>query len=209
MPQVAAPSARTRVRRSPARGAYDRATVDAVLDEAYVASVAVVDDGWPVVVPMAHVRDGDRLLLHGSTASRLVRRLAAGEPACATVTLLDGLVLARSAFHHSMNYRSVVVLGRGIALEGDALRAALDRFTERVAEGRSAFVRSPSERELAQTAVVALPLDEASAKVRTGGPNDDPEDLALDVWAGVVPLQLRRGRPQRHTAAPSGAGGAT
>jgi uncharacterized protein len=196
MPQTA-PSERSRIRRAPSRADYDRATIDAILDEALVAHLGFAVDGQPYVIPTLHARSGDTVYVHGSAASRMVRTLAAGTPACLTVTLLDGLVLARSAFHHSMNYRSVVVLGRARLVEGDAeRREALRVFTERLVPGRWDEVRPPSRQELKGTRVLALTLDEASAKLRRGGPVDDDEDYALDVWAGVVPLTLERGTPE-------------
>jgi nitroimidazol reductase NimA-like FMN-containing flavoprotein (pyridoxamine 5'-phosphate oxidase superfamily) len=193
---TAAQSSRSRVRRAPARADYDRATIDAVLDEGLVAHLGISVDGEPYVLPTLHARVGDVVYVHGSSASRLVRVLDAGAPACLTVTLLDGIVLARSAFHHSMNYRSVVVLGTARAVSGDAERtAALKAFTERLVPGRWKEVRPPSQQELKATQVLAMTLDEASAKVRTGPPIDEDEDHALDVWAGVVPLALTPGAP--------------
>ena len=200
------PSERTRVRRLPARGAYDRATIDAILDEGIVCHLGVVVAGAPVVIPTGYARDGDRLLLHGSRTSASMRALAAGAEACVTVTLVDGLVLARSAFHHSMNYRSVVVLGTGVEVAEPADKAdALTRLTEHLVPGRSQDARGPSARELELTTVVALPLDEASAKVRTGGPVDDEEDHAMAVWAGVIPLALRPSAPVDDTTVAPGA----
>ena len=195
--QRKAPSDRTRVRRAPKRARYDRDTIEAILDDALVCHVGFVADGRPYVIPTLHARVGDTVYLHGSTASRMVRALAAGAPACLTVTHVDGLVLARSAFHHSMNYRSVVVLGsmRLVADRGEKNRA-LEAFTEQLVPGRWEHVRPPSAKELKGTSVLALPLDEASAKVRTGPPVDDEEDLALPVWAGVIPLTLTPGRPE-------------
>jgi uncharacterized protein len=185
------PTPRSTIRRLPDRARYDRATVDAILDEALVCHVAFVDDGQPYIIPSTYARQGDRLVIHGSAASRMVKVLAAGAPACVTVTLLDGLVLARSEFHHSMNYRSVVVLGRASEIvEPDDKRRALEAIVEHVAPGRAPSVRPPSEKELRATRVVAIPLDEASAKVRTGPPKDDDEDYALPVWAGELPLRL-------------------
>jgi nitroimidazol reductase NimA-like FMN-containing flavoprotein (pyridoxamine 5'-phosphate oxidase superfamily) len=182
----------SRVRRLPARAAYDDETVHAILDAALVGHVGLVAaDGRPVVIPMLYGREADVLYLHGSVASRLTRSLATGVDACLTVTLLDGLVLARSAFHHSMNYRSVVVLGRATAVDGDDKRHALRVITEHLAPGRWAEVREPDDVELRKTAVLRLPIEEASAKVRTGGPLDDEADLDLPVWAGVVPLESR------------------
>ena len=193
-----APSERSRVRRVPKRADYDRATVHAILDAARVAHVAVATDDGPVAVPTLCARRGDELLLHGSSASRLYRARAAGAPACASVALVDGLVLARSAFHHSVNYRSVVVHGRARPIsEPEEKAAALQAFVERLAPGRWPEIRGPSPQELKATAVVALPLDESAAKVRTGGPVDEPEDMALEVWAGVVPLQEVEGTPIR------------
>ena len=190
------PSDRTRVRRLPKRGAYDRVTIDAILDEGLICHLGFVVDGEPRVIPTGYARDGDRLLLHGARTSAAMRALAAGAEACATVTLLDGLVLARSAFHHSMNYRSVVVLGRAVELTDPVEKAAaLDCLVEHLVPGRTADARPATSRELDQTTVVALPLDEASAKVRTGGPVDDDDDLALPVWAGVVPLALSHREP--------------
>jgi nitroimidazol reductase NimA-like FMN-containing flavoprotein (pyridoxamine 5'-phosphate oxidase superfamily) len=194
MAASSAPTERARVRRAPARADYDRTTIDAILDEALVAHLGFVVDGQPYVIPTLHARRGDEVYLHGSAASRMVTMLGAGLPACLTVTLIDGLVLARSAFHHSMNYRSVVVLGHARFVEGPEEReAALEAFTERLIPGRWAEVRPPSRQELKGTRVLALSLDESSAKVRTGGPVDDEEDYALDVWAGTVPLTVEPG----------------
>ncbi|MBB4664496.1 pyridoxamine 5'-phosphate oxidase family protein [Conexibacter arvalis] len=193
---AAQPTARSRVRRIPKRGRHDRETIDAILDESLVSHVGFAVDGQPFVIPMLHARLGDRVYLHGSTASRLVRTLAAGVPACLTTTLVDGLVLARSAMHHSMNYRSVVVLGDAVLVEGpDERAAALEAFTEKLIPGRWAEIRTPSAQELKATRVLAMELHEATAKVRSGGPVDDEEDYALDTWAGVVPLALRAGPP--------------
>ena len=185
------PTERTRLRRLPPRGVFEREAVYRILDEALTCHVGFVVDGQPFVIPTIHARVGDRLVLHGSAASRMLRTIAAGIPVCVTVTLVDGLVLARSAFHHSMNYRSVVVLGTAVAVTDDAERlAALEAIVEHVVPGRSREVRPPSAKELKATAVLALPLVEASAKIRTGGPIDDEEDLALPCWAGVIPLRL-------------------
>jgi len=187
---------RTTVRRLPARGVYDRETVYRILDEALICHVGYATGGAPVVIPTIHTRVGDTLYFHGSAASRMLRSLRNGVEACVTVTLLDGLVLARSAFHHSMNYRSVVVMGNGREVtDTDEKRRALDALVEHTVPGRSAIVRAPTASELKQTLVIALPLAEASAKVRTGPPIDDEEDYALDVWAGVVPLSLVKGEP--------------
>jgi uncharacterized protein len=185
------------VRRVPARADYDRATIDAILDEALVGHLGFAVDGQPYVIPTLHARVGDEVYVHGSAASRMVTMLGAGIPACLTVTLVDGLVLARAAFNHSMNYRSVVVLGRARLVEGaDERAAALEAFTERLVPGRWDEVRPPTRQELKGTRVLALSLDEASAKVREGAPVDDAEDYALDAWAGVVPLRLTRGEPE-------------
>jgi uncharacterized protein len=184
------PTPRTTVSRLPKRGQYDRATVYQILDEAFVCHVGFVADGQPVVIPTAYGRLGDLLFIHGSAASRMLRSLAKGIEVCVTVTLVDGLVLARSAFHHSINYRSVVILGRATAVEHpEAKAAALECFTEHLIRGRWAEVRPPSEQELKATMVLSLPLVECSAKIRTGPPLDDAEDLDLNVWAGVLPLQ--------------------
>ena len=192
-----APSPRSRVRRAPKRAVYDRAAVHAILDEAPVCHLGFTDaEGQPYVIPTIHARIGDELLLHGSSASRAFRTGAGGAPVCVTVTIVDGMVLARSAFHHSMNYRSAVVLGTARTVEGDAAKtAALEAFTEKLVPGRWPEVRWPTRQELKGTMVLSLPLDEASAKVRAGGPVDDAEDYALDVWAGVVPLSLAAGAP--------------
>ncbi len=188
---MSGPTPRTTVRRLPERARYDRTTIHAILDEGLVCHVGFVDEGQPFVIPSAYARVGERLVVHGSAASRMVKALAAGTPACVTVTLLDGLVLARSGFHHSMNYRSVVVVGTATELTEPAeKRRALDAIVEHVVPGRVASVRPPSENELRATRVVALPLDEASAKVRTGPPKDDEDDYALAVWAGELPLRL-------------------
>jgi len=185
------PTARTTVRRLPERARYDRATVEAILDEGLVCHVGFVDGGQPFVIPSAYARAGDHLVVHGSAASRMMTALCAGAPACATVTLLDGLVLARSGFHHSMNFRSVVVVGTATEVTDPAeKRRALDAIVEHVAPGRVASVRPPSENELRATRVASLPLEESSAKVRTGPPKDDEADYALPVWAGELPLRL-------------------
>jgi uncharacterized protein len=189
---------RVRVRRHPERGHYDRAAVDAVLDSQLVAHVAFVEDDQPFCVPMLQARVGDRLYVHGSTASRAMRTLAKGVPACVTVTALDGLVLARSAFQHSANYRSVILLGRfrSIAGDGDRLRA-FEAFTNKVVPGRWDEVRAPSPKELKATMVLAMALDEASAKIRTGPPSDDgTPDAELETWAGVVPVVTSFGEPK-------------
>jgi nitroimidazol reductase NimA-like FMN-containing flavoprotein (pyridoxamine 5'-phosphate oxidase superfamily) len=187
---------RSRVTRLPDRGRHDRDLVFAIVDEALVCHVAFVQDQQPFAIPILHARDGDTILLHGSAAGRLLSHLGAGHPVAMAFTLVDGLVMARSAFHHSVNYRSAVVFGRGAPVEGEAEKAAaLERFTERLLPGRWAEVRPPSRSELKGTAVVRIAIESASAKVRTGPPADDEEDLALPVWAGVLPAALRFGEP--------------
>ncbi len=197
MTAAKAPSPRARVRRLPARAAYDAETIAAVLDAGVVAHLGLVIDGQPFVIPTLHARVGDLVYVHGSRASRTLRALGAGAAACLTVTHIDGLVLARSAFHHSVNYRSVVVLGRAIQVIGaDEKLRALRAFMERVTPGRWEEVRPPDERELELTAVLRLDLAEASVKLRAGGPADDEDDLGSPAWAGVVPLHLAAGRPE-------------
>ena len=190
------PTARTTFKRLASRGTYDRATVHAILDEAFVCHVAFAVDGQPYAIPTGYARLGDALYVHGSAASRMVRQLSSGVDVCVTVTLLDGLVLARSAFHHSVNYRSAVVLGRArLVTERDEKLAALQRFTDHVVPGRWGELRPITDQELKGTSVLALPIEEASAKVRTGPPLDDDEDLQWPVWAGVVPLTTTAGQP--------------
>ncbi len=190
------PSPRTTVRRLPERGSYDRADAHAILDEGLVAHVGLAGDDGPVVIPMLYGRQGDRLILHGSPASRLLRGGSKAVDLCVTVTLVDGLVLARSAFHHSMNYRSVVIFGRATAITDlDERRAALGDLVEHIVPGRGADARPPSDKELRGTLVLGLSLAECSVKARTGGPKDDAEDLDLDVWAGVIPLATTVGEP--------------
>ena len=190
------PSDRVRVRRLPARGAYDRATIDAILDEAPICHLGLVEAGQPFVIPTIHARAGDVVYLHGSSASRAMRRAGEGTSVCVTATLLDGLVLARSAFHHTMNYRSVVLLGRARpVVDHDEKLSALRSISEHVLPGRWDEVRPPNEVEMKATSVVALAIDEASAKLRSGGPLDDADDLALACWAGVLPLRLVAGAP--------------
>jgi len=195
-PRAPAPSERARVRRLPKRGAYDRASVHAILDEGLICHVAFAHEGHSVVIPTGYGRDGDVLYLHGSVASRMLRTLAQGLEVAVAVTLLDGLVLARSAFHHSMNYRSVVVFGRARLVDDPAAKlAALRCLSEHLVPGRWDAVRPPTERELKSTSVLALPLDEASAKMRSGPPVDDDADYALPVWAGLLPFELHAGAP--------------
>ena len=204
-PTTKAPSTRTRVRRMPARADYERETVEAILDKAMVAHLGFSADGQPYVVPTLHARVGEQVYFHGSSASRTVRALAAGAQMCLTVTLLDGLVLARSAVHHSVNYRSVVVLGqaRGI-VEPTEKMTAIEAFTERLIPGRWDEVRGPTAKELKAIQVLALPLDEASAKLRVGPPVDDEEDYVLDTWAGVIPVSTVAGEPIPDERLPEG-----
>jgi nitroimidazol reductase NimA-like FMN-containing flavoprotein (pyridoxamine 5'-phosphate oxidase superfamily) len=181
-------SRRSTVRRLSERGRYDPAEIRAILDEGLVGHVGFVENGQPFVIPMSYGRDGDSLYLHGSVAGRLLRALGAGAPLCITVTLLDGLVIARSVFHHSMNYRSVVILGRAeIVSEREEKMLALEKLTEHLVPGRWKDARAPNETELAKTLVLRVSLAEASAKVRTGPPQDGEEDYGLLVWAGVLP----------------------
>jgi uncharacterized protein len=182
---------RTRVTRLPKRGAYDHETAYSILDEGFVCHVGFVMEGCPYVIPTAYARAGDALYLHGSAASRMLRNLAEGVDVSVAVTLVDGLVLARSAFHHSINYRSVVVFGTAEVVESDEEKTeALRSFTEHLVPGRWQDVRPPDARELAATLVLRLPLNEASAKIRIGPPLDDGADYDLPVWAGVLPLRL-------------------
>ncbi len=195
----------------PARGVHDREAIDAILDEALVAHVGFVGESQPYVIPTLHARVGEEVYFHGSAASRTIRALRDGAPACLTVTLLDGLVLARSVVHHSVNYRSVLVLGVARPVEDLTERmAAVRAFTERLIPGRWGEARTPTTKELKAINVLALPLDEASAKIRTGPPVDDEEDYAMDVWAGVIPVHSTAGTPLpdpdlRSGIAPSGA----
>jgi len=178
------------VKREPQRARYDRETIEAILDEALVCHLGFEVGGQPYVIPTLHARVGDRLYVHGSAASRLLRHLAGGARVCVTVTLVDGLVLARSVFNHSVNYRSAVVFGTATLVEDAEKREALRALTEQLAPGRWDEARQPTEQELKATWILSLPIDEASAKVRTGPEEDEPEDLDLPVWAGVVPVHL-------------------
>ena len=190
------PSIRTRVRRLPKRGHYDRATIDAILDEGLVCHVGFVVDGQPFVIPTLHARDGDRVLIHGSAASRMLGTLDDGVDACLTVTLADQLVIARSAFHSSMNYRSVMLLGRARLIEEPAAKLnALQALVEHLIPGRWNDCRQPNAKELKATWILQMPIDEASAKIRTGGPIDDDEDYVLGFWAGVLPMLKGFGKP--------------
>ncbi|HXV63193.1 MAG TPA: pyridoxamine 5'-phosphate oxidase family protein, partial [Vicinamibacteria bacterium] len=181
---------RSTVRRLPKRGSYDEATVHAILDQGMLCHVGLATDDGPVVIPMGYARRGDELLLHGSAKSRLLNDMAKGAPVCLTVTLLDGLVLARSSFHHSMNYRSVVLFGRAEPIRDPREKAAaLDAIVEHLVPGRTKDARGANDRELQATLVVRVPIREASAKIRSGPPVDDEEDLTLSMWAGVVPFE--------------------
>ena len=190
-------SERVRLRRMRERGSHDRAVIDAILDEALIAHLGICDEhGQPFVIPTLHARRGDVVYCHGSSAGRTIRALASGTPACLTVSLIDGLVLARSAMHHSANYRSVMLFGKARAVTDPAeKRVALETAVEHIVPGRVREVRAPTENELRATGVIALPIEEASAKVRTGGPVDDEGDYALRAWAGVIPLVLGAGAP--------------
>jgi nitroimidazol reductase NimA-like FMN-containing flavoprotein (pyridoxamine 5'-phosphate oxidase superfamily) len=183
------------LRRKRERGSYDRNVIDAILDEALIGHLGIVEpDGQPVVTPTLHARSGDVLYCHGAVSSRTLTALASGAPACLTVCLIDGLVLARAAMHHSANYRSVIVMGTATVVEDEARKlAALEAVVEHIVPGRWPHVRQPTTNELKATAVLALPIEEASAKVRTGPPMDDEEDYALSAWAGVIPLFTRTG----------------
>jgi nitroimidazol reductase NimA-like FMN-containing flavoprotein (pyridoxamine 5'-phosphate oxidase superfamily) len=196
---------RTNLKRLAKRGHFDRETVYSILDEGFICHIGFVVDGQPFVIPTGYARVKDKLYIHGSQASRMLRTLANGIEACVTVTLVDGLVLARSAFHHSINYRSVVVFGRAtLVTDSEEKNAALFAFSEQVVKGRWKDVREPTESELKQTSVLCVPLEEASAKVRTGPPIDDEEDYALPIWAGVVPLKLVADEPIKDPRLPEG-----
>ena len=191
-----APTKRTQVARLPKRGDYSEATIYSILDAGFLCHVGFVVDGQPFVIPTGYGRLGSTFYLHGSAASRMLRTLAAGVEVCVTVTLLDGLVLARSAFHHSMNYRSVVLFGTATLVDSpEEKAAALRAISEQIVPGRWDDVRWPTEQELKATKVLALPISEASAKVRTGPPVDDEEDYSLRVWAGVLPFHVQTGAP--------------
>ncbi|HZX27577.1 MAG TPA: pyridoxamine 5'-phosphate oxidase family protein [Telluria sp.] len=195
------PSDRTRVKRAPDRAHYDSATLHAVIDAAYLCHVAFADDNGVHNIPMACWREGNHLYIHGSNGSRMIRRLGGGAQACVTISHVDGLVLARSAFSHSMNYRSALVYGVFEKVEAlEAKRASLEAFMHRLVPGRQADVRPGNDKEFAATTVLRIALDEAACKIRTGGPCDDPEDAELPHWAGVLPFQLRRAAPIAHEA---------
>ena len=184
-----------RVRRLPKRGAYDKETVYGIVDDSLICHVGLIENERPVVIPTIHARDGDSILLHGASTSRLLNHVAAGHDICITVTHVDGLVLARSVFHHSMNYRSAVLFGKGRLIdEPEEKMKALEIFTEKLIPGRWDDARQPTPNESKATKIVAVDVDMASAKVRVGPPGDDEEDYALDVWAGVLPMRTVFGR---------------
>ncbi|HCK76911.1 MAG TPA: pyridoxamine 5'-phosphate oxidase family protein [Gammaproteobacteria bacterium] len=196
MTRPSAPSARSKVRRVRELARYDRSSINAILDEATVCHVGFVDDGQPFVIPTAIARIDDHAYIHGSRVSRMLQLLVAGNPACITVTLLDGIVVARSAFNSSMNYRSVVILGSGEKVIGEDKKIVLDAFTEHLIPGRTADIRASRPKELAATTVVRFSLDEASVKISEGPPSDEKSDYESDAWAGVIPLRLKSGKPQ-------------
>jgi uncharacterized protein len=196
---------RTKLKRLPKRGHFDRETVYAILDEGFICHVGFAVDGQPYVIPTGYARVDDKLYIHGSQASRMLRSLSNGLDACVTVTIVDGLVLARSAFHHSMNYRSVLVFGHAVLVDDPKEKyEALVALSEHIVRGRWADVREPNEQEMIQTTVLCLPMEEASAKIRTGPPLDDEEDYALPMWAGIVPLKLVAGQPINDPRLPDG-----
>jgi nitroimidazol reductase NimA-like FMN-containing flavoprotein (pyridoxamine 5'-phosphate oxidase superfamily) len=198
MPETLPVSERTRVTREPERAVYDRTVIQAILDEGFVCHLGFGVDGQTYVIPTMYARVGDAVYFHGSAASRMLRSVSSGLNVCLTVTLADGLVLARSVFNHSMNYRSVVVLGNAVTVEEPGEKfEALRAFTEKILPGRWNDARRPNERELKATSILKLPLSEVSAKVRTGGVEDEAEDYALPVWAGIIPLRLVPGAPER------------
>ena len=184
------------MKRIPERGHYDSSTIYPIIDEAMICHVGFIHDDQPFVIPTLHARQGDMILLHGAKGSRLLRHIESGGDVCISITLVDGIVLARSVFHHSINYRSVVVFGKGKKIVGDDARLqALQAFTERLLPGRWEDARPPNAVELKQTTIVAVAIDSASAKVRTGPPKDEEDDLDLPVWAGVLPLRQASGDP--------------
>ena len=192
-----APTERTTLKRLPRRGEFMRAAIYRILDEGMVCHVGFVIDGKPFIIPTGYARCGDEIYLHGSRASRMLQALANGAETCITVTLLDGLVLARSAFHHSMNYRSVVIFGKAREVTDPAEQmSAMEAFTEHIVPGRWREVRIPNQQEMKATMILAIPINEASAKVRTGPPIDDAEDMSMPVWAGVLPLTMVTGTAQ-------------
>jgi uncharacterized protein len=198
VPEMTSPTERTRVVRESHRGAYDRETIDKILDEGFVCHVGFSVDGQTYVIPTLFARIGDAIYFHGSTASRMLRNVSEGTPVCVTVTLTDGFVLARSVFNHSMNYRSVIALGKAILIDAPEEKLqALHAFTEKILPGRWNDARQPNEKELKATSILRLPLTEVSAKIRTGPPEDDAPDYALPIWAGVIPLSLTPCAPIR------------
>jgi uncharacterized protein len=198
MPDIFTPTERTRLVREANRAVYDREAIYKILDEAFVCHVGFAHEGQPFVIPTLFARVGDYIYFHGSAASRMLRNVASGAAVCVTVTLIDGLILARSVFNHSMNYRSVVAVGQAtLVAEPDEKLLALQAFTEKLLPGRWNDARQPNEKELKATSILKLPLTEISAKVRTGDVEDDAEDYALNVWAGVVPLRLVADPPVR------------
>jgi len=198
LPDTIPPTERTRVVRESHRGAYDRETIDKILDEGYVCHVGFSADGQPYVIPTLYARIADAIYFHGSAASRMLRNVGDGISVCVTVTLTDGFVLARSVFNHSMNYRSVMALGKAILVNAPEEKfKALHAFTEKIIRGRWNDARQPNEKELKATSILRLPLTEVSAKIRVGPPEDDAPDYALPVWAGVIPLALTAGLPIR------------
>jgi len=188
-------SEKTRVRRVPSRGNYDPEIIHQILDAHFLCHVAFIQDGYPVVIPTLYGRKEDRLYLHGAASSRLLKTLAKGVPLSLSVTLVDGFVLARSAFHHSMNYRSVVLFGKGEPVPENEKYEALKIISDHLIPGRWEEIREPNKKELKATHLIAIPIREASAKIRTGPPNDDKPDYKLDVWAGEVPLKLSAADP--------------
>jgi len=197
MSETQMPTPRTRVVREAHRGVYDRETAYKILDEGFLCHVGFVADGQPFVIPTSYGRKDASLYIHGSAASRMLRQMKEGIPVCVTVTLLDGLVLARSVFNHSMNYRSVVILGKAALVDDPAEKLeALRLLSEHIIPGRWDDARQPNERELKQTSVLRIPIEEFSSKVRTGPPIDDEEDLSFPTWAGVVPLEMKVGTPE-------------
>lgn len=189
-------TSRNKVKRLAERGKYDKATIYPIVDEAFICHVGFVQDGQPFVIPTIHARFEDTIFFHGAKASRLLKHIQAGNPLCVTVTLLDGLVMARSVFHHSMNYRAAVLYGCGQVIEDEAEKlAALRIISEAIMPGRWDDARQPTRKELKATTVVAMPIESASAKTRSGPPGDDEEDYDLSVWAGVVPIQQQIGAP--------------
>jgi nitroimidazol reductase NimA-like FMN-containing flavoprotein (pyridoxamine 5'-phosphate oxidase superfamily) len=202
---TSAPTERTTLKRLPDRGRHDLDTIGEILDHALICHLGFVVDGQPFVIPTICARLGDTVYVHGSPASRMLRTLKQGVDVCLTVSVIDGLVVARSSFHHSLNYRSVVVLGRARPVEDPAeKRRAVEAITNHVLPGRYAEAREPNDKELRGTSVLALPLDEASAKVRTGPPGDEPDDYALPIWAGLVPITTTYGAPVADPPLPDG-----